>query len=128
MATFIQLIKRQVRKKKNRKTKAPLLWKCPQKRAVCNRVYIMKPKKPNSASRKVAKVTLSTKRAAVVSIRGQGHNLQSFSVVLVRGGRVKDLPGVQYRIIRGKYDFHAKETFDRKERRSKFSIKREQRQ
>lgn len=121
------MIRKRVRFKKKHKTKAPLLWGCPQKRAVCNRVYIMKPKKPNSASRKIAKVTLSTKRSALVSIRGQGHNLQTYSVVMVRGGRVKDLPGVQYRIIRGKYDFHAKETFDRKERRSKFSIKQEQR-
>jgi small subunit ribosomal protein S12 len=88
------------------------------------KVYTTKPKKPNSAIRKVAKVRLSTGRSIIVYIPGQGHNLQQHSVVLIRGGRVPDLPGVRYHILRGKYDFLPKERFDRFARRSKFSIKR----
>jgi len=127
--TFHQLIRGNfVRVEKRRKSRAPLLWSCPQKKGVCLRVYTTKPKKPNSAIRKVAKVYLSNKKNAIVYIPGQGHNLQQHSVVLVRGGRVKDLPGVKYKAIRGIYDFHAKESFDRKARRSKFSIKMEKKQ
>jgi len=83
----------------------------------------MKPKKPNSATRKIAKLKLSTKQKMIAYIPGQGHNLQEHSVVLVRGGRVKDLPGIHYHIIRGKLDFTSPEVFDRSARRSKFSVK-----
>jgi small subunit ribosomal protein S12 len=91
---------------------------------VCVKVYTTKPKKPNSAIRKVAKVKLTTGENTIVYVPGQGHNLQQHSVVLVRGGRVPDLPGVQYHILRGKYDFVAKERFERSARRSKFSVKK----
>lgn len=94
----------------------------PMLKGTCTRIQIMKPKKPNSAARKVATVVLSNKIEILAYIPGQGHNLQDHSVVLVRGGRVKDLPGVQYHCIRGKYDFAYKETFDRTNSRSKYSI------
>ncbi len=112
-----------IRGKKKHKVRAPLLWGCPQKKAVTVRVYTTKPKKPNSAQRKVAKVRLSTGKSAIIAIPGQGHNLQQHSVVLVRGGRTKDLPGVKYKALRGKCDFAALELIDRRQRRSKFSIK-----
>jgi len=95
----------------------------PQLKGVCLKVYTTKPKKPNSAIRKVAKVRLSIGKSVIAYIPGQGHNLQEHSVVLIRGGRVKDLPGVQYHIIRGKYDFTSTETFARSNRRSKFGVK-----
>jgi len=88
------------------------------------KVYTTKPKKPNSAIRKIAKVRLSTGRRLIAYIPGQGHNLQEHSVVMIRGGRVPDLPGVHYHIIRGKYDFTGAETFERRKRRSKFGVKR----
>jgi len=100
---------------------------CPQKKGVCMRVYITKPKKPNSSNRKLAKVSLGRRlnsKKILVSIPGQGHNLQKFSVVLVRGGRVRDLPGVHYKMIRGKYDFDGPETFTRRQRRSTYGIKK----
>jgi small subunit ribosomal protein S12 len=100
---------------------------CPQKKGICIRVYITKPKKPNSSNRKLAKVSLGRRLASkkvLVSIPGQGHNLQKFSVVLVRGGRVRDLPGVHYKMIRGKYDFDGPETFTRCQRRSFYGIKK----
>jgi len=103
MPTINQLV-RYGRKPKPKKSKAPALEGNPQKRGVCVRVYVVNPKKPNSAQRKVAKVRLSNGREVVAYIPGEGHNLQEHSVVLVRGGRVKDLPGVKYHIIRGKYD------------------------
>ncbi len=103
MPTINQLI-RYGRKPKKKKSKAPALEGNPQKKGVCIRVYTTTPKKPNSALRKVAKVRLSNGREVVAYIPGEGHNLQEHSVVLVRGGRVKDLPGVKYHIIRGKYD------------------------
>lgn len=105
------------------RSKSPRLEEAPQKKGVCIKVYTTKPKKPNSAIRKIAKVFLSTKKYVTAYIPGQGHNLQQHSVVLIRGGRVPDLPGVRYHIIRGKYDFIGKETFDRSARRSKFSIR-----
>lgn len=112
MVTWNQLTKKKVKRgKKKHKVRAPLLWSCPQKKAVTVKVYNTKPKKPNSAQRKVAKVKLSTGRYAIVAIPGQGHNLQQHSVVLVRGGRTKDLPGVKYKAIRGKCDFVSKELF-----------------
>jgi len=101
---------------------SPSLEGCPQKRGTCLRVWIMKPKKPNSAQRKVCKVLLSNGQEVVAYIPGQGHNLQDHSVVLIRGGRTKDLPGIFYKVVRGKYDFNYKETFERKNSRSKYSI------
>lgn len=103
MPTFNQLV-RNPRKRKKKKSKSPALGGNPQKRGVCIRVYTATPKKPNSALRKVAKVRLTNGKEIVAYIPGEGHNLQEHSVVLVRGGRVKDLPGVKYHIIRGKYD------------------------
>jgi len=95
-----------IRSKKLRKKKSRWLVGCPQKKAICIRVYTMKPKKPNSATRKIAKVAFkSTRKFVTVYIPGQGHKLQQHSVILVRGGRVKDLPGIHYHAIRGKYDF-----------------------
>ncbi len=103
MPTINQLV-RKGRKPKEKKSKSPALERCPQKRGVCIRVYTTNPKKPNSALRKVAKVRLSNGREVIAYIPGEGHNLQEHSVVLVRGGRVKDLPGVKYHIVRGVYD------------------------
>jgi len=128
MPTPNQLL-RQNRKPKKHKPKSPLLKGNPQKRGICVRIYDTKPKKPNSAKRYVAKVLLSDRRLyykqhATAYIPGQGHNIQQHSVVLLRGGRVKDLPGVHYKLLRGKLDFAASEKFPRKQRRSKYSIKR----
>ena len=103
MPTINQLI-RSNRKKVKHKSKSPALELCPQKRGVCVRVYTQTPKKPNSALRKVARVKLATGREVTAYIPGEGHNLQEHSVVLVKGGRVKDLPGVRYHIIRGTLD------------------------
>ncbi|EJC46131.1 30S ribosomal protein S12 [Helicobacter pylori] len=95
---------RKERKKVVKKTKSPALVECPQRRGVCTRVYTTTPKKPNSALRKVAKVRLTSKFEVISYIPGEGHNLQEHSIVLVRGGRVKDLPGVKYHIVRGALD------------------------
>jgi small subunit ribosomal protein S12 len=122
MTTFSQLLRGQ-RIKKSRLKNSPALARCPQKKGVCVRVTVVKPKKPNSAQRKIAKVKLSTGKSVIAYIPGQGHTLQQYSVVLVRGGRVPDLPGVLYHIIRGKYDFTSRERFSRMQRRSKYSIK-----
>ena len=103
MPTIQQLV-RQGRQKKRRKTKSPDLVKCPQKRGVCLRVSTTTPKKPNSALRKVARVRLSNQREVWAYIPGEGHNLQEHSMVLVRGGRIKDLPGVRYHVVRGTLD------------------------
>ncbi len=121
MPTINQLV-RHGRKPKPKKSKAPALEANPQKRGVCVRVYTVNPKKPNSAIRKVAKVRLSNGREVVAYIPGEGHNLQEHSVVLVRGGRVKDLPGVKYHIIRGKYDAGGVE--GRKNSRSLYGTKK----
>ena len=102
--------------------KVPALQACPQKRGVCTRVYTTTPKKPNSALRKVAKVRLTNGYEVVSYIPGEGHNLQEHSVVMIRGGRVKDLPGVRYHIIRGTLDTQGVK--DRKQRRSKYGAKR----
>ena len=121
MPTVNQLV-RKGRKKITRKTKSPALTSCPQRRGVCTRVFTMTPKKPNSALRKVARVRLSNGIEANAYIPGIGHNLQEHSVVLIRGGRIKDLPGVRYHIIRG-----AKDTLgvdDRKKSRSKYGTKK----
>ena len=96
----------------------------PQLRGVCIRVYTTKPKKPNSANRKVAKLKLSTGKRIIAYVHGSGNNLQQHSVVMVRGGRRRDLPGIHYQLVRGKYDFSAPESFVRMKRRSKFGTKR----
>jgi len=121
MPTLNQLILRYPRTEKVHKSKAPLLDSCPQKRAVCLKVRIMTPKKPNSAQRKVARVKLSNGTMLTGYIPGQGHTLQRFSQVLVQGGRANDLPGVRYSFIRGKFDFSL-ETFGRSKSRSKYGI------
>ena len=121
MPTINQLI-RKGRSKTNKKTSAPALAGCPQRRGVCVRVYTTTPKKPNSALRKVARVRLTSGYEITSYIPGIGHNLQEHSVVLVRGGRVKDLPGVRYHIVRGSLD--AVGVQDRKQSRSKYGSKR----
>ena len=103
MPTINQLI-RKGRKRQSKKNKVPALEKCPQKRGVCTRVYTTTPKKPNSALRKVARVRLSNGYEVAAYIPGEGHNLQEHSIVLIEGGRVKDLPGVRYHVIRGVLD------------------------
>ena len=121
MPTVNQLI-RKPRGTKPKRNKVPALQQCPQKRAVCTRVYTTTPKKPNSALRKVAKVRLTNQREVISYIPGEGHNLQEHSVVLIRGGRVKDLPGVRYHIIRGVLDTQGVK--DRRQSRSKYGAKR----
>ena len=121
MPTINQLV-RKPRKAPVEKSKVPAMEACPQKRGVCTRVYTTTPKKPNSALRKVAKVRLSNGFEIIGYIGGEGHNLQEHSVVLVRGGRVKDLPGVRYHIIRGVLDTQGVK--NRKQRRSKYGAKR----
>lgn len=121
MPTINQLV-RKSRQDKTKRSKCPALNKCPQKRGVCTRVYTDTPKKPNSALRKVARVRLTTGLEVTSYIPGVGHNLQEHSQVLIRGGRVKDLPGVRYHIIRGKLEAHGVQ--DRKQSRSKYGTKR----
>ncbi len=121
MPTIQQLV-RLGRKKIKKKSSSPALDACPQKRGVCVRVYTTTPKKPNSALRKVARVRLSNGKEVNAYIPGEGHNLQEHSIVLVRGGRVKDLPGVRYHIIRGALDTAGVE--GRKQGRSKYGTKR----
>ncbi|NOX36109.1 MAG: 30S ribosomal protein S12 [Calditrichaeota bacterium] len=121
MPTINQII-RFGRKKIEKKNKAPALGGCPQKRGVCTRVYTTTPKKPNSALRKVARVRLTNGIEVTAYIPGEGHNLQEHSIVLIRGGRVKDLPGVRYHIIRGTLDAAGVE--DRKKSRSKYGTKK----
>jgi len=121
MPTIQQLV-RQGRERPRSKTKSPALRRSPQRRGVCTRVYTTTPKKPNSALRKVAKVRLTTGIEAVCYIPGEGHNLQEHSVVLIRGGRVKDLPGVRYHILRGVLDTQGVK--DRRQRRSLYGAKR----
>ena len=121
MPTIQQLV-RKGRKKQIKKGTAPALKGCPQKRGVCVRVYTSTPKKPNSALRKVARVRLTNGMEVTTYIPGEGHNLQEHSVVLIRGGRVKDLPGVRYHIIRGVLDTQGVK--DRRQRRSKYGVKR----
>ncbi|MDF1565016.1 MAG: 30S ribosomal protein S12 [Deltaproteobacteria bacterium] len=121
MPTIEQLI-RKGRSRLKAKEKAPALQKCPQKRGVCTRVVTTTPKKPNSALRKVARVRLTTGIEVTSYIPGEGHNLQEHSVVLIRGGRVKDLPGVRYHIVRGTLD--AVGVQDRRQGRSKYGAKK----
>ena len=121
MPTISQLV-RNGRQRKVRKATAPALQKCPQRRGVCVRVYTSTPKKPNSALRKVARVRLTNGMEVTSYIPGEGHKLQEPSVVLIRGGRVKDLPGVRYHIVRGTLDTTG--VSDRKQGRSKYGAKR----
>lgn len=121
MPTINQLV-RKGRTLVKSKTKSPALKRCPQKRGVCLRVYTTTPKKPNSALRKVARVRLTNGMEVTTYIPGVGHNLQEHSIVMVRGGRVKDLPGVRYHIVRGSLD--AVGVADRKQARSKYGAKR----
>jgi small subunit ribosomal protein S12 len=120
MPTINQLV-RKGRKKVQSKKAAPALESCPQKRGVCVRVYTVTPKKPNSALRKVARVRLTTGKEVTAYIPGIGHNLQEHSIILLRGGRVKDLPGVRYHIVRGTLDTVGVQ--DRKQSRSKYGTK-----
>ena len=121
MATINQLC-RKPRQQKKHKTRVKALQQCPYKRGICLKVFTVKPKKPNSAIRKVAKVILSNKRRIIVAIPGIGHKLQEHSLVLVRGGRANDLPGVHYKAVRGQLDFVAYESFSRKRKRSKYGV------
>jgi len=121
LPTLNQLV-RKGRKKIIKKTKAPALRNCPQKRGVCTRVYTTTPKKPNSALRKVTRVRLTNGFEVTAYIPGEGHNLQEHSIVMIRGGRVKDLPGVRYHIVRGTFDTSGVE--DRNRGRSKYGVKR----
>ena len=121
MPTINQLIRIE-RKKVVKRKKTPALQACPQRRGVCTRVYTTTPKKPNSALRQVARVRLTNGIAVSAYIPGEGHNLQDHSVVLIRGGRVKDLPGVRYHIVRGTLDTSG--VADRRQRRSKYGAKR----
>jgi small subunit ribosomal protein S12 len=121
MSTVNQLVRR-ARTRRSEKTKVPALGGSPQKRGVCTRVYTTTPKKPNSALRKVAKVRLTNGFEVISYIGGEGHNLQEHSVVLIRGGRVKDLPGVRYHTVRGSLDCAG--VNDRKQSRSKYGAKR----
>ena len=121
MPTIQQLV-RKGRKKLTSKSKSPALGSCPQKRGVCTRVYTTTPKKPNSAMRKVARVRLTNGKEVNAYIPGEGHNLQEHSIVLIRGGRVKDLPGVRYHVIRGTVDTGGVD--DRTQRRSKYGSKK----
>ncbi len=121
MPTINQLV-RKGRKQLEAKSTAPALQQCPQKRGVCVRVYTTTPKKPNSALRKVARVRLSNGREVSAYIGGEGHNLQEHSIVLVRGGRVRDLPGVRYHVVRGALDCLGVD--DRNKGRSKYGAKR----
>lgn len=121
MSTISQLIKNR-RKKKLVRTKAPALVKNPQKKGVCIKIFTRTPKKPNSAIRKIAKVRLVNKLEVIVYIPGETHTLQEHAVILIRGGKVQDLPGVRYHLIRGKYDFLGLQ--NRKKSRSKYGAKK----
>jgi small subunit ribosomal protein S12 len=121
MPTINQLLRKK-RKKKRKFTKAPVLEQCPQKQGVCLQVRTMTPKKPNSALRKITRVRLSNGKEVTVYIPGEGHNLQEHSIVLVRGGRVRDLPGVRYQVVRGAQDALGVE--GRKQSRSRYGAKK----
>jgi len=123
MSTLTQILFNYPKSKKVRKVKTPALKGNPQKKGFCVRVYTRTPKKPNSAIRKVVKVRLCTKKQVESYVPGEGHSLQEYSVVLVRGGRVADLPGVKYHTIRGKFDFRG--VSNRKKSRSKYGTKKE---
>lgn len=124
MVTFNQLCKKPstTRKKKKKLNKTPALNKCPQKRGICTKLVLRTPKKPNSALRKIVKLRLSNKKLVYAYIPGEGHTLQAYSIVIIRGGRVKDLPGIKYHLVRGKLDFRG--LTNRKTSRSKYGTKK----
>lgn len=122
MPTLNQLIKKNSRKRIKRPSRVQPLDKCPQKKGVCLKVYVTTPRKPNSAQRKVAKVSLSNNINVIAYIPGIGHQLQQHSSVLIRGGRTKDLPGARFKIIRGKYD--STPVLTRRKKRSKYGVKK----
>ena len=121
MTTQNQLCKKG-RKKKRKLNKTPALEKCPQKRGICSKLVTRTPKKPNSALRKIVKLKLSNNKIIYAYIPGEGHNLQEYSIVMIRGGRVKDLPGIKYHLVRGKLDFSG--ISNRKTSRSKYGTKK----
>lgn len=121
MATLNQLCKKG-RKKKRKINRTPALEKCPQKRGICSKLVLRTPKKPNSALRKIVKLRLSNNKIVYAYIPGEGHNLQEYSIVIIRGGRVKDLPGIKYHLVRGKLDFSGIPS--RKTSRSKYGTKK----
>lgn len=123
MANLNQLLKKGKRPQKKRRSFVLSLKSCPQKKGICVEIRnSVSPKKPNSAKRKVAKVKLSTGKHIIAVIPGQGHNLQKYSVVMVRGGRARDIPGVRYKLIKGRYDFSLFERIKRTKRRSKYGL------
>jgi len=124
MATVNQISKKLYRKRKLNYSGTPLLKNRPYIKGVCVTVRITSPKKPNSAERKIVRVRIRSGRVLTASIPGQGHNLQKFSVVLVRGGRANDVPACRYKVVRGKYDFSVDESFERKKSRSKWGLKK----
>ncbi len=121
MPTINQLVRKK-RKQKRKQSKAPVLDRCPQKQGVCLQVRTMTPKKPNSALRKITRVRLSNGKETTVYIPGEGHNLQEHSIVLVRGGRIRDLPGVRYQVVRGSLDTLGVE--GRRQSRSRYGVKK----
>lgn len=123
MVTINQLCNKQKSRKTKRKlNKVPALNKCPQKKGICTKLVIRTPKKPNSALRKIVKLRLSNSKRVYAYIPGEGHNLQAYSTVIIRGGRVKDLPGIKYHLVRGKLDFSGLKS--RKTSRSKYGTKK----
>lgn len=124
MVTFNQLCRKpnKTRKKKKKLNKTPALNRCPQKRGICTKLVLRTPKKPNSALRKIVKLRLSNKKLIYAYIPGEGHTLQAYSIVIIRGGRVKDLPGIKYHLVRGKLDFRG--LTNRKTSRSKYGTKK----
>ena len=125
MVTINQLCKKKTRKKKKKLNKVPALSKCPQKKGICSKLVLRTPKKPNSALRKIVKLRLTNDKMIYAYIPGEGHNLQTYSTVLIRGGRVKDLPGIKYHLVRGKLDFAG--LVSRKNSRSKYGTKKTER-
>lgn len=126
LPTFNQLRKKMRSRRSFRLYHLLALEGCPQKKGICVRIRTTKPKKPNSAIRKIVRVKLSNNKMITAYIPGQGYTLQKYSVVLVRGGRVKDVPGIKYKLIRGKFDFGINESFIRVRRRSKYGINKEE--
>jgi small subunit ribosomal protein S12 len=123
MASLNQLVRKGKRIQKRRRSFVLSLNSCPQKKGICVEIRnSVSPKKPNSAKRKVAKVKLSSGKHIIAAIPGQGHNLQKYSVVMVRGGRARDIPGVRYKLIKGRYDFSLFERIKRTKRRSKYGL------